>query len=197
MMSARQDQSLLLNHVLPRVPEAEAEVRCAHMAEGFGGRWLRRLGIRLRNPRPPRIELVWMPYYVFACGVRSRKGPSNINVSVDGWAGAFALCDLDEAVVAGDVVGEAFRPRMAAAEAAEIARRELQYAVMRQRSRGTKPVVEDAQYKMILHLPFWTYYYERRKNLLDIVVLDAYTGGKTGPKVKAALLEAFKKHTVT
>ena len=136
-----------------------------------------------------------MPYHVFDCSVYSRKGPSTITVSIDAWAGAFALCDLDEALVKGEVTGEAFPPRMSKAEAAELARRELQYAVMRQRSRGVKPVVEDARWKLLLHLPFWTYYFERRRNLLDIVILDAYTGGKTGPKVKAAVLDAFKKFT--
>ena len=184
-----------VHHVTPRIPESEANSVCARIAEGFAGRWLRRVGMARRNPRAPRLELVWMPYYVFDCGVHSRKGPSTICVSIDGWAGAFALCDLGDAIVEGKVEGDLFPPRVDAAEAAETARRELQFAVMRQRSRGVKPVVDDAQLKLTLFLPFWTYYFERRKNRLDIIVLDAYTGSRTGPKAKASVLEAFKKYT--
>jgi hypothetical protein len=76
-------------------------------------------------------------------------------------------------------------------EAARIARKELLAVIMRQRSGRKKPLPGNVVNVELLQYPFWIYYYERRRERLDIRVLDAVTGSKPGPSIRASFLNAF------
>lgn len=141
--------------------------------------------------RVPFAELVWLPYYVIPVKVRSRRGEGEITVSVEGYSGAFAVFEMHEDVVEGEIEGETFLPKLDAQDAARIARKQLLATIMRQRSRRDKPAPEEVLCVDLLHWPIWVYYYERRPGRLDIRVLDAVTGSKPGPRVRTSILAAF------
>jgi hypothetical protein len=173
-------------HVPARVPREVAIQRAARRGPWF-------LRMLRRRDAAPRVECVWLTLYLVPFSVTSSKGPGTMTVSVEGQSGAFAIFEMHSEVQTGRVEGEVFEPRMPEREAIELGRQELLHAILRQSSRGAKPVVGDAGTVSRLCYPFWVYYYERRHGLLDIVMLDAVTGLPAGTKIKAGLLEAFKR----
>jgi hypothetical protein len=144
-----------------------------------------------RERRLPFAEPAWLPYYIIPIKVSSSRGESQITVSVEAYSGAFAIFQMHADIVDGEVDGETFPPRLTEEEAARIGQKELLATIMRQRSRGQKPVPGAVISVDVLHYPFWVYYYERRPGFLDIKVLDAATGSKPGGKTRIALIEAF------
>jgi hypothetical protein len=135
--------------------------------------------------------LVWLPYYIIPVKVCSRRGEGEITVSVDGCSGSFAIFEMHNDIVEGDIDGETFPPKLDEQDAARIARKQLLATIMRQRSNREKPAPEEVLDVDLLYWPVWVYYYERRPGRLDIRVLDALTGSKPGPRLKTAVLAAF------
>ncbi len=185
-----------MKYVQPGVSEAAA-------VRFFERRRLGNLWGLLRRPRTvtrnstrlerciPYAELVWLPYYIIRSRLRSASSESEITVSVEGYSGSFAIFQTQADIIDGEPKGETFPPRLDENEAARIARKELLAVIMRQRSGREKPVPGDVVNVELLQYPFWVYYYERRRERLDIRVLDAVTGSKLGPSIRASLLNAF------
>jgi len=143
------------------------------------------------SSRLPYLELVWLPYYVTTIEVNSKAGTGHVTASVEGYSGAFALFDINKLDFEDTADRECFTPLMTAENAAEIARTRLVRTAFQVR-RGIKNLrlgsgcaVEIVQY------PYWVYYYERRRGRLDIRVLDAVTGSKSGQQIRISLLTAF------
>jgi hypothetical protein len=185
-----------MKFIKPRTSESAA-MRFFHRRRpgnlwGLLGRRSRRTNSSTNKERRlPFAELVWLPYYIIPVKVRSRRGEGEITVSVEGYSGAFAVFEMHADVVEGDIEEETFRPKLDAQDAARIARKQLLATIMRQRSNREKPAPEQVLGVDLLHWPLWVYYYERRRGRLDIRVLDAVTGSKPGPRLKASILAAF------
>jgi len=185
-----------MKYLQPRVTEAAA-------IRFFQRRRLGNLWGLLRQPkaatsdstssdrRIPYAELVWLPYYIVRIALRSALGESETTVSVESYSGSFALFETQAEIVDGMPDGEIFRPRLDENEAARIARKGLLAVIMRQRSGRKRPVPGEVVNVELLQYPFWVYYYERRRERLDIRVLDAVTGSKPGPSIRASLLNSF------
>lgn len=139
----------------------------------------------------PRLELVWLGHYIVPVKVTSRRGPGQIDVAVEGHSGAFSVFERHRNLVERDIEEEAFPPRLTEAEAAAIGRKELLKTIMRRRGQLGKPTITDTLPPSVFYYPFWVYYYERRKGLLDIRVLDALVHKKAGPKNRSGILSAF------
>lgn len=161
----------------------------------FGNLW----GILNRRPsvseagerRAPFAELVWLPHYMITVRVTSSRGPGEIVVSVEAHSGAFAILDTRDGLVEGEPEGGAFPPKLDEAEAVRIGRKELLRSIMRRRGQRHRPVIEDTLAIELFLYPYWVYYYERRKGLLDIQVLDAVTREKGRVRTKVGVLSAF------
>lgn len=86
---------------------------------------------------------------------------------------------------------EHFAPEVGVDEAIAIAREQLTLARVREPGWNNQnldvghPEVAPWQY------PYWAYYYERRKGMLDVLLLDAVTGKPVGSRTKAAFLAAI------
>jgi len=185
-----------MKFIEPRVPESAA-VRFFERRR-FANLWglLRRRSSAAGNSsegerRLPCIELVWLPYYIITIKARSSRGGGEITVSVEGYSGAFAIFQMHADVVEGEVGGETFAPKLNEKEATRIARSQLLATIMRQRGGREKPVPGEVIRVELLQYPLWVYYYERRRERLDIRVLDALNGSKPGPRLKASILTAF------
>jgi hypothetical protein len=185
-----------MKYLEPRVAEAAA-LRFFERRR-LGNLWglLRQPRAAKKNPtcserRIPYAELVWLPYYIIRIRLRSARSESETTVSVEGYSGSFAMFQRKADIVDGEPKGETFHPRLDENEAARIARKELLAVIMRQRSGRKKPVPGEVVSVELLQYPFWVYYYERRRERLDIRVLDAVTRSKPGPSIRASLLNAF------
>ena len=176
--------------IRPRVSEAAA-IRLFQRRR-FG--WLR-IPARRRPPtsssRLPFTELVWLPYYLIRIGTQSGGSQGAITLSVEAYSGSFAVFQMHELLVEEELPGQKFPPKLRDQEAEAIGRRELLTTLLR--TRGNRRRLEPGPTLGIevAHYPYWVYYYERRKGLLDFRVLDAVTGERGAAKTKGAFLHAF------
>jgi hypothetical protein len=142
--------------------------------------------------RLPSTQLVWLPHYIVSVKVDSRKGPGLIDVCVEAHSGAFAVFEMHpDLVEKEDVEGEIFSPRLEEKESVRIARTELLKTILRRRGQREKPAIVGTGEIDLFHYPFWIYYYERRRGLLDIQVYDAARGIKGGTRTKVGILSGL------
>ena len=181
-----------MRHVAPAVDESRAlEI----VNRGWGAR-LRRLFWGPHESRAegglPRAELVWMPSYLVTIQLESKQGASEVTCNVDACSGSFALFQMHAAIAGESAEGDTFPPTHDEAEAESRAREELVKAILRRRSRAGKPLPGKTLGIELLSYPYWVYYYQRRRALIDIKVIDAATGRPVGNKIKLGILDAFK-----
>ena len=87
--------------------------------------------------------------------------------------------------------GDFFEPTISRERAHEIGRDLILRGVLyRRRPAGFS--LDAPTSAVVVQYPYWVYYY-RRRNLIDIRVLDAVTGEKTGHKIKLGILDAFQQ----
>ena len=101
------------------------------------------------------------------------------------------MVDLSSLTIESQEDVEHFSPTLDEAGAVEAARSGLITAVLRSPGWSAKPRVGSLRSVELLQYPFWVYYFERRRGLLDAKLLDAVTGRPTGGKVKDAMMAAF------
>lgn len=185
-----------MRHVRCRVPESAVAGICEG---GTLGPWKRFIGRRRAAASEtggrtyPYAERIWFPYYLFTIEVTSRKGAGFMQVTVESWSGAFAIFQLDEYLSDADrAEGDVFPHRRDMDACAISAREDLLHTILRQRSRmGGKPMPGEITAREPILYPLWVYYYFRRKNLLDIKVVDGATGRLIGHRTRGAILQAF------
>lgn len=149
-----------------------------------------------RTPKPelahlPRLEQVWFPHYLVRMAVVSRKGPGEMLCTVEAWSGALSLIQLATPPEPRDLVEQVFPPQLDTEAASKIARRDLTAIILRQRSRGPKPELQEVLACDLVYFPYWIYYYARRGKFIDIRVLNGATGERVGNRTRAGVLEAF------
>ncbi|MCL4219045.1 MAG: hypothetical protein KJ052_18845 [Candidatus Hydrogenedentes bacterium] len=177
----------------PRFNKTEA--RRLFDPPGFRGfRWrLFRRQRRLDGGKPPKLEIVWIPHYAMTIETIFRGRRKDVSVSVDALAGTFALFER-QGELEPQIPGENhFPPRLTEAEAAENAKTDLLRTIMMMRSNKQKARPERIFDIRLFYHPYWVYYYVRWPRLHDFLVIDAYSGAKTGPKIKLALIHAFQE----
>ncbi len=144
------------------------------------------------SPRLPRTQIVWLPHHIVSIQVDSRQGPGEIDISVEAQSGAFAIFQMHENLEdVESVEGEVFDFKIEEKEAIEIGRRELLKTILRRRGQREKPAIVGAGKVDHFYYPFWIYYYERRRGLLDIQVFDAARGIKGGTRTKVGILSGL------
>ncbi|MCB9782761.1 MAG: hypothetical protein H6751_07330 [Candidatus Omnitrophica bacterium] len=145
-----------------------------------------------KSPRLPRTQLVWLPHYIVTVLVDSKIGPGEIDVSVEAHSGSFAIFEMHENLEEKDEVeGEVFDLKIGEKEAVEIGRRELLKTILRRRGQREKPAIVGSGKVDLFYYPFWIYYYERRRGLLDIQIYDAARGEKGGARTKVGILSGL------
>ncbi len=141
--------------------------------------------------RLPYLERIWLPYYIITIRVNSHRGEGEVAVSVEGHSGSFAIFQMHDDLVEGDLNEEVFHPKLAEDEAIKIGRKELLRAILRRRAAREKPFIEETIGAGLFYYPYWVYYYERWGSSLDIRLQDALTGEKGGNRTKMGVLGAF------
>lgn len=139
-----------------------------------------------------KTELVWMPTYLVTIRMTSPQGEGDTICSVDACSGAFALFQMADEIDDADPPGETFPPSLDEREAEALARESLVKTILRRRGHAGKPTPRETVSVELLSYPYWVVYYQRRRGLLDIKVLDAATGQPVGNKIRIAILESFR-----
>lgn len=109
---------------------------------------------------------------------------------VDAFSGVGRLVEPDS-LSSEELDGDFFQPILAADRAHGIARGLLLRGILYRR-RVSGIALDAPAAAVLVQYPYWVYYY-RRRDLIDIRVLDAVTGEKVGQKIKLGLLEAFQQ----
>ena len=151
----------------------------------------RRPGWTKDGRKLPYIECVWMPFYLIDFRVVSRKAPGIVSVSVEAYSGSFAVFQMQDNLLEGELEEEWFAPGITEKKAIAIGRRDLLLTIMRRRSQQGKPVIEDTLAVDVFYYPFWVYYFQRRGRYIDVALQDALTGESGGNRNRAGLLNAF------
>jgi len=185
-----------MRHLTSRVPEGAV---CGLCETGWMAPWkrFRQRGYAAASGATrefPYVERIWFPYYLFNIDVTSRRGPGEMLLTVEAWSGSFAIFQLEEFLVDGppDEPEDIFPHHLSEEECEKSARKDLLHTIMRQRSRsGGKPVPGAITACEPILYPFWVYYYYRKVNMLDIMVVDAVTGQLLGHRTRSGVLAAF------
>ena len=180
--------------VPPRVSEVQARRWFQRRWYGAAGRLLRPLfpRKRLSGDGLPRLELIWMPHYLFTVRAVAPNGSEGrIQFSLDAHAGVFMIVQLAGELDEVEPTAAHFPPSMTREQAEALGRKQLTLALLRRRGQRDRPTPHETLDCQVFYCPFWTYYYERMPGAIDIVVLDAVSGEKAGGRMKGAVLEAF------
>jgi hypothetical protein len=175
---------------------SESQARAWFRRRGFGllG-WLLGLltpGKTLKDRTLPRLELIWMPHYLYSVEVCLPRKPSGtMGITVDAWGGVFMVVEMTGDLDEGDPQEAVFQPMMTPEQAESVGREQLVRALMRRRGQRDKPTPGNTVSHELFYYPFWVYYYQRMPGAIDIGLLDAASGDKTGPRMKRAVLKAF------
>ncbi len=140
----------------------------------------------------PFLELVWMPQYLMTFAMHGRRGAETAGVTVDGMTGQFTLFFAEHQVCEGAPEGESPEPAIGPDRAEAIARRAAQSWLLRYH-RVRRLNIGALESIAVLRYPFWVYYYQRRRGLLDLRVMDAVTGELPGSKLKYGIVRAFQQ----
>lgn len=138
----------------------------------------------------PFVERLWMPAYAVRLRTVTRGRPGSVWTSVDAWAGQFAVFECVDELAMREVSEDSFPPSLGEEEAGRVARQSLLQYILRRRGQMGKPVIEGVEETRLYHYPLWVLYY-RRRGLIDLKVLDGYTGSAAGSKLRVAVVNAL------
>lgn len=135
----------------------------------------------------PCLELVWLPVYMGTITTRGRRGaPRDTRVTIGAaderpcvWREPPDLSVRLEAT-------RLFEPALSADQA----RTQLFRLVNARPGSGRRVEAELTDIELVHH-PYWVYYHERGRARLDVRLLDAVNGARTGPGIKIRFLEAL------
>jgi len=170
-----------------RLDEADAVLR---LTPGQSW-WARLLPFLVRKKPFLRAELVWFPHYLVTFAMVAKEPCGEMTVIVEAWSGAFNVVDLKSGVQPIQPREPLFPPKLEPEAAVRLAKRNLTQVLLRQRSRGSKPLPHTVVENREVYLPFWIGYYEKKPGNIDFRVLDGTSGEKLGHRTRAGVLEAL------
>lgn len=168
-----------------------------HDAAGvLNRRWINRLQRWLGQNSPEtvnaeRVQLIWMPHYLIDLTIESSRGSAIQQVTLDAYGSVFALWNFNVPPERGVPAGESFPPRLDPQTGIDKAILALTNTTLQMRGQKGKPHVNGCSAIQLLYYPYWVWYYERRKGLLDLKIVDGVMGERPGNQIKRAMLEAF------
>jgi hypothetical protein len=177
-------------YIEPRIDEDTARRTASRTRFGILTQLFHTTDRNAEGRRLPYLEQIYMPYYWLVFDVVSPRGPGQMNVSVEGYSGAFAFFEMYGELREGDPPGTAFAPSLTEEEVGESGRRDLLRAILTRRGGRDKPVIEGLNKATLIHYPLWVYYFARGRRI-DIRVVDAVSGERVGVRTRRAVLEAF------
>jgi hypothetical protein len=141
-----------------------------------------------------KLELVYIPHYIFALELTTRNGLRKVMISVDGIMGSFAVFNLENVQFSQQALSETFEFVLPEAEARERALFEyrrvlLGYSLKRHDLVSVNKII-DCHY---VHYPFWVGYFLKR-NRYDFAAIDGLSGQKQGVKMRKVFLMAFAQN---
>jgi len=178
-------------YVTPKISQGEAH--------DILSKKIRPLPLRIRK-RPvslKRIEVTYVPYYVFEIRTAGKEGTQRAAIAVDGLTGTAMLFAEDDLTfeTEGDTVScNAVLSRI---EAERIATEEYRRLLMEQGLRNKRmPSAGKMTGGRIIFYPFWIGYVKKGQSY-DFMAIDAVSGEPQGVRMRKVLLKAFRQMNVS
>jgi len=142
--------------------------------------------------RLPFLELVWLPHYRLTVELEGKHRTAPVEVLVGAIDGHFALVDLARVQWRRAPPTSAFEAHLGPDEAVATARERLLRTILQVPGLPSRPHVGQVLATSLIHYPFWVWYYQRRRGILDFKMLDGMTGSAAGARLKVAFLQALQ-----
>lgn len=149
---------------------------------------LRRKPLR---PQLPRLELIWLPVHLISFAAAEQPDAEPVNIAVEGFNGTFAVFERHPWLKVGPPPGTHFAPKLSTEAAEKTGRQMLFQTMLRFHGNRHKFRPGAATAFSLFHHPYWVYYFERRRGLIDFLVLDAISGDRGGAKTKTSIVTAL------
>ena len=136
-----------------------------------------------------KIELIYLPFYVFEVSVKTSKGERKSCVSIDGIKGTFSFLNLKNATFEKNTPSFYFEIKKE--EAREIARREYKGEILRSGLIAKNPAeLKEISRGEKMYYPFWICYYKKR-NVFNFEAIDGISGKPQSVKMNPVFIHAF------
>jgi hypothetical protein len=143
-----------------------------------------------------KIELIYLPCYVFEVTVKTKKGERKSYVSVDGIRGTFSFLNLENAALKEEEY-PSFYFEMKEKEAREIAKTEYKGEILRSGLIAKNPAeLKEISKGEKMYYPFWICYYKKR-NIFNFDAIDGISGKTQSIKMNPVFLHAFHQEKGT
>jgi hypothetical protein len=136
-----------------------------------------------------KIELIYLPCYVFEVSVKTNKGKRKSSVSIDGIKGTFSFLNLKNATFEEDTPSFYFEIKKE--EARKIARREYKGEILRSGLIAKNPAeLKEISEGEKMCYPFWICYYKKR-DIFNFEAIDGISGKPQSLKMNPVFIHAF------
>jgi hypothetical protein len=146
-----------------------------------------------KNPRlPERLEIVYLPFYVFE--VLVFPSGQNVALSVDGLLGHAVLYAETSLEIDKDLVMRTCDFELLPSAAEKIAMDQYRGILLEHglRTRSHPQAKEISEGKKIFY-PFWVGYFKNKKGFYDFKALDAVSGEIQGIKMRRVFIKALRQ----
>lgn len=142
-----------------------------------------------------KIELIYLPYYLFKASIKTNAEKLEVWLSVDAIAGTFGLFEEENLLFEKTPRGEIFNFVIDSEKARQIASDEYRWFLIRHSlRRKNPPVIEQIEEYRKIYFPYWVGYY-KKKGAYDFRAIDGVSGKLQGIKMRRVFLLALHQHT--
>ncbi|MBX7166583.1 MAG: hypothetical protein K1X74_09580 [Pirellulales bacterium] len=145
----------------------------------------------LRTKGAPLLRLVYLPRYLVGANVQRGDQAWQVHALVDAIDGVASLLKGPLLDLETESIATPFKPLIDAAQAATSAERLIRQMSDRYARWSWRPTQIGLAAVEPVYYPFWAYYCERGKGILDVSLYDAWAACAVGARVKAAYLTAL------
>ena len=153
-------------------------------------RLARRRFWRRRPQLPQRLELVYLPHYLFEVRTSMTK-PQREKITADAIQGHFAYFEESIAWNEPVIAAERFPFQLSPEAAQEICLQQYRRALLQTSLNHRRHIeIEHVRFLGEFYFPFWVGYFRRSRGI-SFAVIDAAGGQLQGPKMHNVLMQAF------
>ena len=146
-----------------------------------------------RKQKPEKVELIYLPYYLFEILVLIKDTEKEVFLSIDGIQGEFRFLETKHLDFAEKTKNLCFKFSIGREEATNRMLDEYQWILVKgSHNRKIRVKVSRIKDTKEFFYPYWIAYY-KRKNGYDFKTIDAISGKFTGLKMQRTFLKAFSQ----
>ena len=146
-----------------------------------------------RRAKLKRVELFYVPLYLFEILIQSEKGVNCTVICCDAILGETAIFKGQDHQHSEQALGKVFRPELDPEQVEEKVRKYGHDLILDQTmGYGRKGSLQDVNFTETVFYPFWVGYFEKR-GCYDFRITDGITGQLQGPKMRLLFLQFLRQ----